>query len=343
MNPQGARRLTGVLLINTGSPASPTPEAVRSYLEQFLMDDRIRPLPAPVWRAILEHMILPRRCPASAEKYAAIWSDEGSPLVAGCRGLSSRIEKVLSSKRCEGRVRGPLSSYSPLVRAAMLYGEPSITSVLKELKREGCDRLVALPLYPQSAYSTTASALDALNRNLDRMGWRVPVVSIESYGDEPAYLDAVADSIQRAGYQAKSDHLLLSLHAIPLPDIDMGDTYTEQVRRSARAIAERIGAPDGSWSVSYQSPFEDGRRWTGPNTTRAVEKLAKCESRRLVVACPGFAVDCLETLYDIDRVLRAKYRALRPSADDLLYVPCLNDSRAHAELLAGIIQRAIFE
>ena len=342
MDGRGMHGPTGVLLINTGSPSAPTPEAVRVYLEQFLMDDRIRPLPAPVWRVILAHMILPKRCPASAEKYATIWSDEGSPLVAGCCELAARTEAVLRSREAVGRGASPAETV--LVRAAMTYGEPSVASVLEELRSLGCAKLVALPLYPQSAYSTTAAALGALNRCIEQIKWRVPVISIEAYGDNGAYLDAVAESVLRAGYRSESDYLLLSLHAVPLSDVDAGDTYTDQARRSTCAIAKRLGAPEGSWSLAYQSPFEDGRRWTGPNTTRTVKHLAKSEERRLVVVCPGFAVDCLETLYDIDRVLRATYRAIRTDdSGDLLYVPCLNASAPHAELLAGVIAGAIAE
>lgn len=342
MDGRGMQGPTGVLLINTGSPSAPTPEAVRVYLEQFLMDDRIRPLPAPVWRVILGHMILPKRCPASAEKYATIWSDEGSPLVAGCRALAARTEAVLRSH--EAVRQGVPAAETVLVRTAMIYGEPSVASVLEELGSLGCAKLVALPLYPQSAYSTTAAALDALHRCIEQTKWQVPVTSVEAYGDNSAYLDAVADSILRAGYRSASDYLLLSLHAVPLPDVDAGDTYPDQARRSACAIAKRLGAPEGSWSIAYQSPFEDGRRWTGPNTARTVKRLAKSEGRRLVVVCPGFAVDCLETLYDIDRVLRATYRSIRADGSDgLLYVPCLNASKVHAELLAEIIVKAITE
>ncbi len=329
-----APRRTGVLLVNTGSPAAPTPEAVRAYLEVFLMDDRIRPLPAPVWRAILDHIILPRRCPASAAKYSAIWTDAGSPLIVGCEALAGRVADVLADD-------GSLDGVE--VRAAMIYGEPSIASMLAGLRDEGCGRLVVLPLYPQSAYSTTAAALDAVDRALARMGWDPLRVAIESYGDDEAYLDAIADSVDAAGYRPDEDYLLFSFHAVPLPDVDGGDTYPDQVRRSARAVVKRLGAADGTWSLSYQSPFEDGRRWTGPNTMREVRELARSERRRLVVACPGFAVDCLETLHDIERVAREEYRAVRAGGDDadLLYVPCLNDSHAHAAVLAGCLRRVL--
>ena len=153
----------GVLLINTGSPAAPTEDAVRAYLETFLMDDRIRPLPAPVWRAILQHMVLPRRCPASAAKYASIWTDEGSPLIATSRALAALVENELRCGGVSGDEGGPGGGPSDglPVRAAMTYGEPGIEEALEGLRATGCHRVVVLPLYPQSAYSTTAAALDA--------------------------------------------------------------------------------------------------------------------------------------------------------------------------------------
>lgn len=332
---------TGVLLVNTGSPAAPTADAVRTYLESFLMDDRIRPLPAPVWRVILQHMVLPKRCPDSAAKYASIWTEEGSPLIAGCRALAARVEDELqhdAGKRA-GRAAEE-RSVTMSVRAAMIYGEPGVGEALADLRALGCGKIVALPLYPQSAYTTTVAAIDAVKRSLSLVGWTPELAVIESYGDDAAYLDAIAVSIRAAGYDPASDYLLLSFHAVPLSDIDAGDTYSEQVRRSAGAIAARLGAEEGTWSVAYQSPFEDGRRWTGPNTARAVREFARYEPRRLVMVCPGFSIDCLETLYDVEQVMREEYRAARAGdAGELVYVPCLNAAPDHAILLAGIIQK----
>lgn len=337
MGCQEACARTGVLLINTGSPAAPTETAVRSYLEQFLMDDRIRPLPAPVWKVILQHMILPRRSAASAKKYAAIWTSAGSPLIAGCRALATRVEQELH----EGG-GGDDFAAKILVRAAMMYGEPGIDGALEEFRAAGCDRIVALPLYPQSAYSTTAAALDALGRALAQMTWSPQVIPVESYGDDAAYLDAVAATIRAAGFDAARDHLLLSFHAVPLPDVDAGDTYPAQARATVRALADRLGVAEDAWTLAYQSPFEDGRRWTGPNTARTMRDLARSDARRLMVVCPGFAVDCLETLYDIEQVMRADYQdACGGDTHGLVYVPCLNDSAAHAAALAGVIRRVL--
>ncbi len=352
----------GVVLINTGSPDAPTPEAVRAYLETFLMDDHIRPLPKPFWRAILNHMILPKRSVASAEKYRSIWTDEGSPLVATGSSLAAKVEVLLqqgweASSYCvrdlEGQkgVTDPFSCVAgaahevlpPLARQAMLYGSPSLRDTLAELRDAGCSELVIIPLYPQSAFSTTAAALDGAYRALDKLDWSPRVLTVESYGMNVAYLDAVAASISSAGYNPASDYLLLSFHAVPLPDIDRGDTYSQQVGASSQEIARRLGAASGTWGIAYQSPFEDGRRWTGPFTKRVIAQVAHESTRRLVVCCPGFSVDCLETLYDVEQVFRGLFLEARGSqlGDDFLYVPCLDDADEHARMLAHVVTTSL--
>lgn len=339
----------GVVLINTGSPDAPTPEAVRAYLETFLMDDHIRPLPKPFWRTILNHMILPKRSVASAEKYRSIWTDEGSPLVITGRSLAKKVEMLMrdaqgaSSWRAALAEAGLQDAAPPLVRQAMLYGSPSLPDTLAELRDAGCDRLVVVPLYPQSAFSTTAAAIDAVRRVLGELGWAPTTRFVESYGMNAAYLDAVAASISSAGFNPASDYLLLSFHAVPLPDIDRGDTYSQQVGVSSDEIARRLGAASGAWGIAYQSPFEDGRRWTGPFTKRAIAQVAHELTRRLVVCCPGFSVDCLETLYDVEQVFRGLFIEARGSqlGDDFLYVPCLNDADEHARMLAHLVTTSL--
>ncbi len=343
-----AHRL-GVVLINTGSPDAPTPEAVRAYLETFLMDDHIRPLPKPFWRAILNHMILPKRSVASAEKYRSIWTDEGSPLVSTGRSLAAKVEVLMRDVQGVPSCRDALAeeglqdAASPLVRQAMLYGSPSLPDTFAELRDAGCSELVIIPLYPQSAFSTTAAALDGAYRALDKLDWSPRVLTVESYGMNVAYLDAVAASISSAGYNPASDYLLLSFHAVPLPDIDRGDTYSQQVGASSQEIARRLGAASGTWGIAYQSPFEDGRRWTGPFTKRVIAQVAHESTRRLVVCCPGFSVDCLETLYDVEQVFRGLFLEARGSqlGDDFLYVPCLDDADEHARMLAHVVTTSL--
>ena len=325
--------MDGVLLINTGSPAAPTAEAVRGYLTTFLMDKHIRPLPAPLWRMIVTHAIVPRRAEVSAARYRAIWSSEGSPLVAGCTHLAERVAACCAEMR---------PACTPYVRTAMAFGEPSLATVLAELRDAGCTRVIAIPLYPQTAYSTTGVAADALDQAYDLLHWHpASMVVASGYGDDPEYQAAVAGAVRASGFNPAEDHLLLSFHAIPQAHVRRGDTYVDQVKRSACGIARALQVPSDAWSLSFQSRFEDGRKWTGPFTGPLVEELARTSAKRLVVCCPGFSVDCLETLHDVERELRALYMRTRPDADEAAfrYVGCLNDALPHARLLARLIVR----
>ncbi|MBM6682568.1 ferrochelatase [Collinsella intestinalis] len=323
----------GVLLVNTGSPDAPTEAAVRAYLSEFLMDDMIRPLPKPLWRLVLNHAILPRRAPVSASRYRSIWED-GSPLVNGCRRLAAAVEREAAARFGAGRVA---------VRAGMMYGLPSLAASLSELRAQGCERVLVAPLYPQTARSTTGAALQALRAAQDKAGWHPPLATVEGYGDDGGWQRAIADTVRAAGFDARRDCLLLSFHAVPLADVRRGDTYPEQVDRSVAGIVRELGAPEGAWARAFQSRFEDGRKWTGPFATAAVEKVARDGTRNLVVCCPGFSIDCLETRYDVEQVLRAAFFRNRPGAPDdaFAYVPCLGASAAHARALLNVMAPAL--
>ena len=375
---------TGVLLINTGSPAAPEPEAVKAYLSDFLMDKKIRPLPAVPWWVILHAFILPRRKKASAEKYRMIWTRDGSPLLAhmerltkqvgerladGADGVDGAAEGVGAGGACEapggfgdlvGRggagapsmPGGPAAldeaspASTPVVHAAMLYGDPSIATQLSALRDAGCARVVALPLYPQSAFCTTGAARAGVLRALKHLGWHPALEVVDHYADDDAYLDAIAASVHAAGFDPAHDQLVFSLHSAPVPDVRAGDTYPRQVEMTARLVAERLGAPATACRVSYQSPFEDQRTWLSPFTVELVRELAPQVTGRLFLVCPGFACDCLETLYDVEAEIKPAFLTARTAAGldaesgRFVYVPCLNESAAHADLLSRIVARA---
>ena len=312
---------TGVIIANTGSPSAPTPDAVREYLKEFLTDPRIRPMNPLVWGIILNAFILPKRSVASAEKYKAIWTDDGSPLVANAESLAKKASDSLGDGFA--------------VRAAMSYGKPSMRDALQNLRDEGCERIVAISLYPQSAYSTAGVVKDKLDASLQDIGWRPEVEFVESYGDEGIYLDAVADSIRDAGFGEEGDKLLMAFHSIPMADIEQGDTYAEQARSSAEAITERLGIEDSDWCIGFQSRFDKNRKWLGPFTAESLEALGEC--KRLFVVTPNFSIDCLETLHDIGIVLRGRYSEDHPSSG-FTYVECLNDSDAHVRLIEHLVR-----
>lgn len=313
---------TGVIIANTGSPSEPTPEAVRAYLREFLTDPRIRPMNPLLWNVILNAFILPKRAVASANKYAAIWEDGGSPLDVRMRSLAAKLDEA-----CGENV---------IVRPASCYGSPTMRDALVELREGGCDRVVVIPLYPQSAFSTTGVVHDKMHSALLDMDWAPELIFIDRYFDTDAYIDALADFIVDAGFEP-GDKLLMTFHSIPMRDIEAGDTYDVQTHETAHAIANRLQLESGSWASGFQCRFDKNRAWLGPSTNEVLDGLLDGSARLFVVA-PNFSIDCLETFHDIDMVLRKSIED-GGRAESFHYVGCLNDSDAHVELLRGIIER----
>lgn len=340
--------MIGIILANTGSPASPEPDDIEGYLREFLMDDRIRQMPKPLWKRLVTKKILPKRKFASAERYRFIWTAEGSPLVVGACKLAEQVQRLYDTES-PGRV---------VVRSAMSYGEPSLASVLGKLRAAGVERLVLLPLYPQSAYSPTLAVVDAFWRAQDVVGWHPPSTVIDNYHDDPGYIAAMAQSIRSAGFDPNAgDRLVLSLHAIPLKDEKAGDTYRAQVAESSRLIAEELGIAPDSVTITYQSVFgRDASKWTGP-LTREVLASWRDSDFRVVLACPGFSIDCLETLYDIphEMVPALEGEGAKPVVDRadgdvqaacntsgrFVWVPTLGTSKVHAALVKSILDQHI--
>lgn len=297
-----APRKVGVIIANTGTPEAPTRKAVKKYLSQFLMDPRICPMPRPVWWTLLHTHILGKRSRASAEKYEKIWTEEGSPLIA----ITTSLERGLNEYYAD---RG----LPVMVRAGMSYGKPQIKRVVKELKEAGCTELVVLPMYPQSAFSTTGSVSDGVEKAVRRARFKGDVCLIDGYGEDATYVRAVAASIRNAGFSEESgDRLLFSYHSIPLKDIEAGDTYELQTGATSLAVAGELGLDRRAWTISYQSRFDKGRTWLSPFTRPTLERLAQAAEpgSRLFMVCPNFSVDCLETLYDVPYELEPLYRAV---------------------------------
>lgn len=335
---QAAQRC-GVLLVNTGTPAAPQPGAVRKYLAKFLMDKRIAPMNRLGWWFILHMFILPRRGRASAEKYKLIWTDEGSPFTIAHKklvaGLSSELER-------EGR--------DIVVRYGMSYSQPSVSNALRDLKDVGCDSLVVLPLYPQSAFSTTGSVSDSVEKVLKKMHWKVPYRLVANYHDNPIYIKALAASISHAGFEIDSDdRVLFSYHSIPVKDIEEGDLYELQTGASSLQAAGELGIDRNRWTIGYQCRFDKGRDWLSPYTKEVLERWADAEVGRVFFVCPGFAVDCLETLYDIEYEIKPYYFdrirscGREPVEENFVYVPCLDRSRAHLKVLSDVLRPYIEE
>lgn len=309
---------TALVLANLGTPEAPTPAAVRAYLSEFLMDRRVVHIPRIVWWPLLHGVILPRRSAPVARKYASIWMLEGSPLAV----LTARLARAVQAQLPQVRVMH-----------AMRYGTPALREVLARLVDGGIAHIAVLPLYPQYSTTTTASIEDIVQ--VARTSHpRTRIDMLQDYHIDARWVEAVADGIRRH-WQAhgRGERLLLSFHGIPRALVDAGDPYAVQCEASTQAIARALGIPRDEIMLTYQSRF--GRaEWLQPYTLGTLQALAAQGVRTVDVACPGFAVDCLETLEEIQVENAHAFR--KAGGEALRYIPCANDSDAHARAIAAL-------
>ena len=315
----------GILLINSGTPQAASARAVRAFLARFLADRRVVDLPRALWLPLLYGVILPFRPRRVARKYRLIWSAAGSPL----RELTERLRAEVAASLAQ-RMLAPFA-----VEAGMLYSAPEIRDALERLRAGGAQRLLVLPLFPQYCGATSGAAYDRVSGELRR--WRaVPELQfIADYHDHPRYIDALRASVTEH-WQAhgRTSHLLISFHGIPERYVAQGDPYFARCQTSARLLADELLLRDGEWSVSFQSRFGPAG-WLKPYTRAVLTGLPARGLREVTVVCPGFAVDCLETLEEIDIENRAAF--LRAGGERYEYVPALNARSTHAQCLAELI------
>ena len=313
---------TALLLVNLGTPDAPTAGAVRRYLAEFLHDYRVVDLTRWLWCPILHGVILPLRSPKVAKKYASIWTSKGSPLLSLSRELAEALQAQLPEFE---------------VRLAMRYGNPAVAEVLRELHDKGMQRLLVLPLYPQYSASTVASVHDAVMAEL--IGWRrLPELRlINDYHLDEAWLDALASSVENSwDLHGRGEKLLISFHGIPQRFVDAGDPYARQCEAGARALAQRLDLTEGQWRMTFQSRF--GREpWLQPYTDKTLEALAREGVKSVDMICPGFAVDCLETLEENAVENAALFR--QAGGAELRYIPALNATPGHVAALATLARR----
>lgn len=318
--PQGK---LGVLLVNLGTPDAPTPRAIRRYLREFLWDPRMVEIPRCLWWPILNLAILPLRAGRVARAYGRVWTGQGAPLAVHTLALAAALGRYLDGK--------PV-----VVEAAMRYGSPSVAQGLARLREAGVGRLLVLPLYPQYASASTATVYDAVGTELRRWRYVPPVSCLGDYHAHPAYIQAVAGSIaaQRAAH-GDSGFLLLSFHGLPEVSRRQGDPYHDQCQQSAALIAQALDLPADRWAIAFQSRF--GRaQWLQPYCVDLLAELPKRGIRSVDVACPGFAVDCLETLDEIAHENRQIF--LSAGGENYRYLPALNADPAHVAALAAVLE-----
>lgn len=319
---------TAVLLINLGTPDQPNTLSVKRYLKEFLSDSRVVEIPSLLWQPILRLIILPFRSKKAAQKYKSIWSAEGSPLKVYTARQTQALANLLK-----------INGYQITVEYAMRYGSPLINSVLKHLKNTGVERILLLPLYPQYAASTTATAFDAVNAYLAKMRNQPEVRFIKHYADHPLYINALVQHIKK--YWEKKgqpnflngDRLLLSFHGLPKRCITKGDPYYFDCEQTASLLRQALNLSEKECLFCFQSRF-GYEEWLQPYTASTLAELGAAGVARVDVFCPGFAADCLETLEEIAMEVRANF--LLAGGKQFNFIPCVNDSADWIQFLGEL-------
>lgn len=320
----GDQARVGILLANLGTPDAPTGKALRPYLKQFLSDRRVVEIPRLVWWFILNGIILNLRPRKSAEKYAQIWTGEGSPLLVHAQKQAKLLQGFLGT-----RIASPFR-----VELGMRYGSPSIESAIDKLRAQNCDRILVFPLYPQYAASSSASALDAVWQKLLRTR-NVPAIrTIRHYHDHPAYIEALAQSVRQHWMDhGRPDKLIMSFHGVPKFSLLKGDPYHCECHKTGRLLAEALGLSKDQYLVCFQSRFGKAE-WLKPYLAPTLEALGKQKLKRVDVICPGFSSDCLETLEEI--ATEGKHSFTSAGGGEFHYIPALNENEPWIHAMCDI-------
>ncbi len=320
---------TGVLLVNLGTPDAPTPTAVRRYLAEFLSDPRVVEMPRLLWMPILHGIILRTRPARSAAAYRKIWTEQGSPLLTISREQEQALQQLLN-QQMDRSVR---------VELAMRYGNPSIAEGLEKLRQQNARRIIILPLYPQYSATTTASTLDAIAKELKKWRWLPNLEFISHYHDHPDYIEALANSVQQYWQQhGQAEKLLMSFHGIPQEYADAGDPYQDECNTTARMLATRLRLEPDAWAISFQSRLGK-KQWLKPYTDETLKQWGADGVKGVQVICPGFPTDCLETLEEIAVENRGVFVAA--GGGEYGYIPALNSSPEHMQVLAEIVLKTV--
>ena len=316
----------GVLLVNLGTPDSLKLWDIRKYLAEFLSDKRVIEVPSVIWQPILQGIILNTRPFKTRRAYAKIWRQETdeSPL----RYYTRRQAELLNNQIDDDDI---------LVTYAMRYGSPSIKKMLTHLQKAGCESIVVLPLYPQYCAATTATVCDEVFRVLMKMRWQPQVQIVPRYYDHPAYIKAMVDSLERdlERLEFKPKQIVLSYHGVPKKYLQKGDPYHCQCHVTTRLIKEKWPYKDIPIETTFQSRFGP-QEWLQPYTDETLEGLGKQDIDSIMMACPGFASDCVETLEEI--AIEGKKSFMDNGGKEFHMVDCLNDSPQHIQMLKQLIK-----
>lgn len=320
----GDQLKVGILLANLGTPDAPTAAALRPYLRQFLSDTRVVEIPRAIWWFILNGIILTIRPKKSAEKYAQVWTAEGSPLLVHAQKQTQLLRGFLAQK-----IKSPFA-----VELGMSYGNPSMQAAIDKLRAQHCDRILVFPLYPQYAASSTGSALDAVWRTLLKTRNMPAIRTIRHYHDHPAYIAALAESVREHWrINGRPKTLVMSFHGLPKFHLLKGDPYHCECHKTARLLAETLGLSKNEYTVAFQSRFGK-QEWLKPYLASTLEDLGKAKTERIDVICPGFSSDCLETLEEI--AMEGKHIFQQAGGGEYHYITALNENEAWIHAMTAI-------
>ncbi len=321
--------VTGILLVNLGTPDSTSTRDVRRYLKEFLWDRRVVKGSRPLWWLMLNLVILNKRPKHTAAAYQKIWTEQGSPLLHITKLQRDALQATLGQRLATG----------VKVVAAMRYGNPGIDHGLNQLRKANARKILVLPLYPQYSATTTASIFDAIAKSL--VGWNnLPELRfINHYHDNSHYIAALSGSINDFwSSNSVPEKLIMSFHGIPQAYLNQGDPYFCECHKTARLLADALKLPDDRWEITFQSRLGP-KKWLQPYTDKRLIELAQQGTKHVQVVCPGFSADCLETLEEIAIENRNKF--LDAGGETYEYIPCLNDQRIHVNALADIVESHI--
>lgn len=329
-HPDVAHGRVGVLLLNLGTPDGTDYWSMRRYLKQFLSDRRVIEEPRWKWWPILNLIILTVRPGPKGRDYEAIWNRERNegPLKTITRSQADSLGAALKEHP------------SVVVDWAMRYANPSTASRIDVLAKAGCDRILLVPLYPQYAAATTATAADEAFRHLTTMRWQPAVRVAPPWADDPVYIGALADSITAglAKLAFEPEKIIATFHGMPQKYLEQGDPYHCQCLKTSRLVREKLGLSPERWLTTFQSRFGSDP-WLQPYTDHTVEHLAKTGVKRLALVAPGFSADCLETLEELDVENRAIFT--KHGGKDFAYIPALNDSPEGMRVIEAVVRREL--
>ncbi|MDE1132529.1 MAG: ferrochelatase [Ascidiaceihabitans sp.] len=329
-HPKVKKPKVGILLSNLGTPDNYDYWSMRRYLGEFLSDRRVIDYSPWLWQPLLQLIILTKRPFSSGAAYKSIWNEEAneSPLLTITKAQTAKIKTAMQARYGD----------DVMVDFCMRYGNPSTKSKVREMTEAGCQKILFFPLYPQYAGATSATANDEFFRALLEETWQPTARTVQPYFDDPVYIDALAQSIEKAyaGLEKRPDLLICSYHGVPKRYLMQGDPYHCHCQKTTRLLKERLGWGDTEIKTTFQSKFGP-EEWLQPYTVKEVARLAEAGTKNIAVCAPAFSADCIETLEEINEEIFESFE--HAGGKDFTYIPCLNDDDAHIKALGTVIER----